>query len=645
MNRRQKIIVSVTGIFIVLLILIGLTYAYFLTRITGNSNPTSISVTTANLELVYGDGTTALLTSATPIEPGKFSSSKDFTVTNNGNALTEYAVTLEDFAVIYANDTVIDGVSVKAGTVTKMEYPGDMEMEITCTIESEDEDRNGTSCSNTSRGMLPIENSILVTNDIEVGDTHKYVLTLTYVDSGIDQSKDMNKTIKGKIDIIDPKSTIDIRGTVATYEVGDYVEINSTPIKSEIIDGKYKLVGVEPGSHILYVKYKDENGDVQTRGSQTLTIKKGEEASVLENTRTFTDASREATIGIGENYQLTINEVITNFTNFRDVYEHISGYYIGNTGTFQINKESHYIRIPVNEGEYWTVWYPDEKKLYSGRLRYENSANQLVSHLDMYNQSYARYQIVKDTESTGAVMQIPAGVSYMCVNLGVGTAWDYTENAIVTKIESPKWFALGDSITARTAAADGITKPYLEYISEEFDMSYKNLAAGGTGYAYGVGNIVSKVSKIPNDVELITIFGSFNDSNNLTNLGTAKDVYVEGGNNSIAAHINYVYDYIEENLPNAKLAVILPTPWAHNNPDADTDSTRKSIAYVELLKEICDSRNIPYLDLYNNSGMTPWDENYKNEYYFNADGTHPNDAGHAIIAPMIVSFLKDVLEN
>ena len=38
MNRRQKIIVSVTGIFIVLLILVGLTYAYFLTRINGNTS-------------------------------------------------------------------------------------------------------------------------------------------------------------------------------------------------------------------------------------------------------------------------------------------------------------------------------------------------------------------------------------------------------------------------------------------------------------------------------------------------------------------------------------------------------------------------------------------------------------------------------
>ena len=55
MNRRSKIIVSVVGIFIVLLALIGITYAYFLTRIQGNINNTSIIITTANLRIVYDD--------------------------------------------------------------------------------------------------------------------------------------------------------------------------------------------------------------------------------------------------------------------------------------------------------------------------------------------------------------------------------------------------------------------------------------------------------------------------------------------------------------------------------------------------------------------------------------------------------------
>ena len=121
MNRRQKIIVSVTGIFIVLLVLLGLTYAYFLTRITGNSNPTSISVTTANLELVYGDGTTAILTSSNPLMPSSTPiGTKDFTVTNNGDD-SEYVVVFEDVTVKYAADTVIDGEAVTAGTDTTFE--------------------------------------------------------------------------------------------------------------------------------------------------------------------------------------------------------------------------------------------------------------------------------------------------------------------------------------------------------------------------------------------------------------------------------------------------------------------------------------------------------------------------------------------
>ena len=44
MNKKQKIIVSIVGIAIVSLSLLGLTYAYFLTRIQGNTNTKSISL-------------------------------------------------------------------------------------------------------------------------------------------------------------------------------------------------------------------------------------------------------------------------------------------------------------------------------------------------------------------------------------------------------------------------------------------------------------------------------------------------------------------------------------------------------------------------------------------------------------------------
>ena len=94
MSRKQSIIVSVTGIFLVLLILVGLTYAYFLTKIKGNTNDKSISVTTANLLLEYADVNDELITDSA-VEPGK-SWTKTFVATNKGNKTVTYGVALEN---------------------------------------------------------------------------------------------------------------------------------------------------------------------------------------------------------------------------------------------------------------------------------------------------------------------------------------------------------------------------------------------------------------------------------------------------------------------------------------------------------------------------------------------------------------------
>ena len=62
MSRKQRIIISITGIVLVSLILIGLTYGYYLTKIKGNTNSKSISVVTANLLLEYADVNDELIT-------------------------------------------------------------------------------------------------------------------------------------------------------------------------------------------------------------------------------------------------------------------------------------------------------------------------------------------------------------------------------------------------------------------------------------------------------------------------------------------------------------------------------------------------------------------------------------------------------
>ena len=95
MNRSKKIIISISAISLISLILLSLTYAYYITQITGNENLTSITATTANLKLTYGDGN-GTVAPEEPIMPGTTLTTKTFTVKNDGNKPLTYGVYLEE---------------------------------------------------------------------------------------------------------------------------------------------------------------------------------------------------------------------------------------------------------------------------------------------------------------------------------------------------------------------------------------------------------------------------------------------------------------------------------------------------------------------------------------------------------------------
>ena len=190
MNRKSKIIVSIVGIFIVLLALIGITYAYFLTRIEGNTNDTSISITTANLRIVYADASPNI--EATNIQPGDTVNTKTFTVTNEGNEVADYEVYLEDVI----NDFV---------------HHDDLLMFVTCSSNIQGNTCNGygdgsvtdntptfgTSTYPTVNSKL-IENTINPSGDGVAKEVHTYTLYLMFKDDG-DQSDDMGKVLQGKV--------------------------------------------------------------------------------------------------------------------------------------------------------------------------------------------------------------------------------------------------------------------------------------------------------------------------------------------------------------------------------------------------------------------------------------------------------------
>ena len=259
MSRKQSIIVSVTGIFLVLLILVGLTYAYFLTKIKGNTNDKSISITTANLEIEYKDNNDIII--GDRIEPGTILPTKVFTVTNNGGKSVEYSVGLVNIINTFTNtEDVVYTITCKS--YNKEGFSLGTDGTITGT-------ENGT-CSGVDETEFPTLNSYIVTNNIDVNIVHAYTMTVTYKETGIDQSIDMNKELSAKIDIFDPKS-LTIQGNVTNSSDNDYVLIHSKEQESQILNGSYRFIGITPDKHTITVK----NRNTTDTKSASLDVEKG----------------------------------------------------------------------------------------------------------------------------------------------------------------------------------------------------------------------------------------------------------------------------------------------------------------------------------------------------------------------------------
>ena len=270
MKRKSKIIISITGIFLVVLILSGLTYAYFLTQIKGNTNTKSVSITSANLQLVYNDGNGTI--TGTNIVPGTTLAEKTFSVTNTGNVSVSYGVYIED-------------------VINEFERTSDITLTLTC-----ESNKANTTCDGAST-IFPENNRKIVTNDISSGETQTYRLVVEYIEAGVDQSVDMGKRLSGKVQIYGSER-LTLEFNIANSASGDYGIIESEPKTSyatiENGTGTYRFVGVPMGSHTLTIY--DENDNI--KGSSPITIGTGNSTSVENTNITVPETTEEISIPV-----------------------------------------------------------------------------------------------------------------------------------------------------------------------------------------------------------------------------------------------------------------------------------------------------------------------------------------------------------
>ena len=168
-DKKPNIIAIIGAIVLLVLAVVGLSYAFFSAFIKNGETDTSVEGTGANLSLVYTDGKSVITSSN--IMPG-WSATKTFTVTNNGEADTYYKLNISNIT----NEFVEGG--------------------LTFSIASTD---GGANIDETSVGteVRTISSSI----SIAEGATHTYTITAKYINLDKDQTPDLGKAFSYTIGI------------------------------------------------------------------------------------------------------------------------------------------------------------------------------------------------------------------------------------------------------------------------------------------------------------------------------------------------------------------------------------------------------------------------------------------------------------
>ncbi len=168
-DKKPNIIAIIGAIVLLVLAVVGLSYAFFSAFIKNGETDPSIEGTGANLSLVYTDGKSVITSSN--IMPG-WSATKTFTVTNNGEADTYYKLNISNIT----NEFVDGG--------------------LTFSIASAD---GGTSVAEQAVGTTTRTISPSIT--IAEGATHTYTITAKYVNLDKDQTPDLGKSFSYTIGI------------------------------------------------------------------------------------------------------------------------------------------------------------------------------------------------------------------------------------------------------------------------------------------------------------------------------------------------------------------------------------------------------------------------------------------------------------
>ena len=203
MNRKKYVIFSLIGIIIIIIIMIGFTYGFFMSRVKGNSSNTVVLESgEAELTLQYFDTEDEYHL----ITPG-YTHYQMFTVTNTGNIEVAYSIFLENVVneFVRTNDIIYTLYKVAyEGTVTENTNVFDYDNLSSCVDEPLDIEENySNTCYLVSTNTFPTTKSSIKDTEIIKTPTYKYVYLLKYEYLNTEDNQDIDKghIFRGKVQV------------------------------------------------------------------------------------------------------------------------------------------------------------------------------------------------------------------------------------------------------------------------------------------------------------------------------------------------------------------------------------------------------------------------------------------------------------
>lgn len=202
------------------------------------------------------------------------------------------------------------------------------------------------------------------------------------------------------------------------------------------------------------------------------------------------------------------------------------------------------------------------------------------------------------------------------------------------RFNKKKYVAVGDSITVGF-----VDKPYATIVGETMDLNVVNMGVSGSTVTVTSDrddSIYKRRAEIPEDADIISIFGGTNDFGHNSPMGIYDNKDSSGFfYNFYGAYYNLI-KWIQENRPKAQLFVITPL---HRETGLTQNQEGYILEdYVNVIRDVANEFSVPVLDFYADGSFNPRIQQQKS--IFTSDGLHPLQIGHDMMAHKIVNFIR-----